>query len=148
MGNSLKDALMKVGLRSTKTENERLSKKGREVKLSERHQETRNYCENCNAVQPDVERYKHRSPFTDAEWICSACADKLELHDKFRVTQQSEFAKNGRFRREYGPTLDLSKQQTSTHKREGKPHHRQDNRDNRDNRVNRDQRGPHKVPRR
>lgn len=111
MGNSLKDALMKAGLRSTKVENERMSKKGREVTQSERHQEIRNYCEHCNAVHPDVERYRHKSPFTDAEWICSACVDKLEIHDKFRVTQQSEFSKNGRFRREYGPTLDLSKPQ-------------------------------------
>lgn len=138
MSNSLKDALMKAGLRSTKAENERMSKKGREVKQSERHQEIRNYCEHCCAVHPDVERYKHRSPFTDAEWICSACADKLELHDKFRVTQQSEFAKNGRFRREYGPTLDLSKPQQPS----GKPQHRPDNHGNRDNRDNRDQRGP------
>lgn len=111
MANSLKDALLKAGLRSAKVENERKSKQGREIKQSEKHQELRNYCEHCNCTQPDVEKFRHRSPFTDAQWICSACADKLEIHDNCRTTQQSEFAKNGRYRREYGPTLDLSKTQ-------------------------------------
>ena len=105
---SLKDALLKAGLSSTKNENHRDSAKGRERKQSEKHQHARNFCEQCNSTQPDVERYKHRNPTTDAEWICVACADRLMIHDQFRVTQQSDFSKRKMFRREYGETLDLS----------------------------------------
>ena len=103
---SLKDALKKAGLSSSKTQNDRENHRGQVKKASEKHQEHRNFCEVCELVQPDVERYKHRNPTVDAEWICSACADKEQIQDQFRVTHQSDFARAGRFRREFGATKD------------------------------------------
>ena len=106
---SLKDALLKAGLNSTKTQNmrENLGPK-KERKKSELHQQERNFCEVCQLIQPDVERFKHRNPTVDAEWICSACADREEILDQFRVTSQSNFSKVKRYRREFGPTRDAS----------------------------------------
>jgi hypothetical protein len=109
MAKSLKDQLKEAGFRSTKMENERDSGKGRERKQAEKHQTTRNFCEHCNLVQPDVERYKHRMPTTEAEWICLNCADKLMIEDRFRFSQQSDVSKNGMFRRYFGATKDFSK---------------------------------------
>ncbi|OIQ20438.1 MAG: hypothetical protein BM556_00400 [Bacteriovorax sp. MedPE-SWde] len=105
---SLKDAMMKAGLKSTKSQNERDRRPAKTVKKIEKHQETRNFCEVCQFIQPDVERYKHKNPTIDAEWICAACADKNDIHDQFRMTNQSEFAKSKRFRREFGPTKVFS----------------------------------------
>ena len=102
---SLKDALLKAGLSSSKTENERKGKYKKDRTKTEKHQERRNYCEVCDTTQPDVEKFKHKNPRIDAEWICVNCADKNEIHDKFRLTAQSEFAKSKRYRRFYGPTL-------------------------------------------
>ena len=104
MGKSLKDALLKAGLTSTKTQNDRDSAKGRVQKKSEKHQHTRNFCEVCEAIYPDVERYKHRNPTIDAQWICVSCADKNMIDDEFRVTHQSDMAKKGMFKRFYGAT--------------------------------------------
>lgn len=105
MANTLKDALMKAGLRATQHENEREKRpKNEPTKKSVAHQERRNYCEVCNNVQPDVERYAHKNPLIDAQWICVACADKNMIEDRFRATHQSDFALRGLFRREYGPT--------------------------------------------
>lgn len=103
---SLKDALLKAGLSSSKNENSRSKKLVKEKNKTEKHQEHRNFCEVCDTTQPDVERFKHKMPTVDAEWICSNCADKNEIHDKFRVTNQSEFSTSGRYRRYYGPTID------------------------------------------
>ena len=114
----MKDALMKAGLRPSKGENERNRKtKWDKIKKSARHQDQRNYCESCNLVQPDVERYKHRNRTVDAEWICVSCADKLLIDDQYRITAQSDFSKRQIFKREYGATqkiIDnkLSKQST------------------------------------
>ncbi len=110
MGKSLKEQLMNAGFRSNKMENHRESAKGRERKQSEKHQTTRNFCEHCQLIQPDVERYKHRMPTTEAEWICLACVDKLMIDDKFRVTQQSDVSKKGMFKRYFGQTKDFSKE--------------------------------------
>ena len=104
---SLKDALLKAGVKTAKTENHRDSPKNLEKK-SEKHQQMRNFCEVCELIHPDVERFKHRIPLLDAEWICASCADKEMVHDKFRVTAQSQFAKEKRYMREYGPTLSPS----------------------------------------
>jgi len=102
---SLKDALLKAGLKSSKNENERQKRKNWvEVKKSVVHQEQRNYCEVCESIQPDVERYKHRNPVIDAQWICVSCADKNMIDDKFRVTVQSDFSIKKVFRREFGQT--------------------------------------------
>lgn len=102
---SLKDALLKAGLKSSKNENDRQKRKNWvEVKKSVIHQEQRNYCEVCESIQPDVERYKHRNPVIDAQWICVSCADKNMIDDKFRVTVQSDFSIKKIFRREFGQT--------------------------------------------
>jgi hypothetical protein len=110
MGKSLKDQLMQAGFRSNKMENHRESAKGRERKQSEKHQTTRNFCEHCSLIHPDVERYKHRMPTTEAEWICLGCADKLMIDDKFRVSQQSDVSKKGMFKRYFGATKDFSQE--------------------------------------
>lgn len=109
---SLKDAMLKAGLKSTKSQNEREKVSPKKVKKIESHQETRNFCEVCQLIQPDVEKYKHKNPTVDAEWICVCCADRAEIHDQFRVTHQSDSAKKRTFRREFGPTQKFS----NTHK--------------------------------
>jgi hypothetical protein len=105
---SLKDALLKVGIKETAkpsapNQREKLAKK----KVTEVvvHQEQRNFCENCEQVRPDVELYKHRNPTTEAEWICVRCADQLQIADTFRKTAQSDTSIRKMFRREYGATL-------------------------------------------
>lgn len=120
MAKSLKDALMNAGFRSTKLENHRDSGRGRVQKKSEIHQKTRNFCEHCQNIYPDVERYKHRNPTTEAEWICVACADKLMIDDQFRVTHQSDFAKKNMFRRYFGATKSFDEAVKGHHK---KPSH-------------------------
>ena len=109
MGKSLKDALAKAGFQSSKNENHRDSAKGRERKAAEKHQHARNYCEHCNSYLPDVEKYKHHNPTTEAEWICVACADKLMISDDCRVTNQSDFSKQGNFTRYFGHTKQFDK---------------------------------------
>ena len=123
---SLKDQLEKVGFKSKKAENERrLKKLKKEVTKTEKHQERRNFCEICEFIQPDVERFKHKNPRVDAEWICSNCADKNEILDDFRITHQSDSAINGRFRRYYGHTKDFSNENTNVQQdNRGKPNHR------------------------
>ena len=106
MSKSLKDALLKAGLQSSKTQNDRVQKKGTNLKQSEKHQYTRTFCEVCELDHGDVERYKHRNPTIDAEWICLGCADKNMIDDRFRVTMQSELSKKGNFRRYFGATKD------------------------------------------
>ena len=123
---SLKDALLKAGLKSAKTENERQSKYKSDKTKVEKHQEKRDFCEICECIQPDVEKFKHRNPRVDANWICVNCADKNEIHDKFRITHQSSFAKQGRYQRFYGPTEKIGGNEwqpkpTKTSKAEEKP---------------------------
>ncbi len=105
---SMKDALKKAGFKATKSENERDHKPKKLETKVEVHQKTRNFCEVCDLIQPDVERFQHKNPTIDAEWICSACADKEMILDEFRMTHQSNFAIQKRYRREYGPTKDFS----------------------------------------
>lgn len=137
---SLKDALMKAGVNSTKTQNMRKKIDTKTAKKSEKHQQERNFCEVCELIQPDVERFKHKNPTIDAEWICGACADKEMIHDKFRITQQSEFAKARRYRREFGETLDLS-EKTQHKKFERDTKRPQKNRRNNRNDSRNDNRG-------
>ena len=106
---SLKEALLKAGFKSSKLENEREPKKIKDLKKSELHQRERNFCEICQTIQPDVERFIHKNALIDAQWICANCADKAEILDDFRVTHQSEFAIKGRYRRQYGPTKKFDK---------------------------------------
>lgn len=108
---TLKDALMKAGLRQTvdvKVNNQREKIAKKKVTESVVHQEQRNFCENCEQVMPDVELYHHRNPTTDAEWICLRCADQLQIQDKFRKTAQSDTSIRKMFRREFGPTTPMS----------------------------------------
>jgi superfamily II helicase len=107
---SLKDALKKAGYSTAKDENERQRKLKKEVTKTEKHQEHRNFCEVCEFIQPDVERFRHKHPRIDAEWICSNCADKNEILDEFRLTNQSDSARTGGYRRYYGPIKDFSKE--------------------------------------
>lgn len=113
---SLKDALLKAGLKETAkpsvaNQREKLSKK--QVTETVVHQEQRNFCEACEQIRPDVELYKHRNPTTDAEWICVRCADQLQIADTFRKTAQSDTSIKKMFRREYGATLNPSEIKSS-----------------------------------
>lgn len=104
---SLKDALLKAGLKgssSAKDQNKRKFVPKSEVTKSMTHQKQRNYCEECDTTQPDVELYKHSMPTTNAEWMCVRCADKLKIADKFRKTAQSDTSIRNMFKREYGAT--------------------------------------------
>lgn len=109
---SLKDALIKAGVTTTKTQNIRVKVDKKEKTKTMSHQEQRNFCEVCDQVHPDVELYKHRNPTTEAEWICVRCADQLQIVDTFRKTAQSDTSIRKMFRREYGATanpLDFKK---------------------------------------
>ena len=117
---SIKDALSKAGFKSAKNENERKQKVTKEMTKVEKHQEHRNFCEVCEAVHPDVERFKHKNSRIDAEWICSNCADKNEILDDFRITNQSNSSKTGRYRRYYGHTRDFTKE-SNTVKKDNRP---------------------------
>lgn len=117
---SLKDALLKAGFKSTKTENERKHVPTHLKKKVERHQEQRNFCEICELIHPDVERFKHRLPHIDAEWICLNCADKEQVPDQFRVTAQSDASKGHRYRRAFGATKDFSAERPGAGRHEHK----------------------------
>lgn len=101
---SLKDQLLKAGLRPTQSPNEREAIKKKQVTESVLHQEQRNFCEECQQVRPDVELYHHNNPTTEAEWICVKCADQLKIQDTFRQTAQSDTSIKRMFRREHGAT--------------------------------------------
>jgi hypothetical protein len=103
---SLKDALIKAGVTTTKTQNIRVKVDKKEKTKTMSHQEQRNFCEVCDQVHPDVELYKHRNPTTEAEWICVRCADQLQIADTFRKTAQSDTSIRKMFRREYGATAN------------------------------------------
>ncbi|MFN8370581.1 MAG: hypothetical protein U0T83_08165 [Bacteriovoracaceae bacterium] len=109
---SLKDALLKAGLKETpkpkvenvKAHNERKAIPKKKETESMAHQKQRNFCEECRQIHPDVEQYFHKNPTTDAEWICIRCADRLQILDNTRQTAQSDTSIRKMFRREYGAT--------------------------------------------
>jgi hypothetical protein len=112
---SLKDELMKAGLKATqspKAANEREQINKKKVTEAIIHQEQRNFCEECQQVRPDVELYYHRNPTTEAEWICVKCADQLKILDTFRQTAQSDTSIRKMFRREHGVTRASSEFKT------------------------------------
>ena len=119
---TFKDAFEKAGIKTSSTENYRKRKSHKEKNKSEKFQETRIFCEVCEATHQDVEKYKHRMPLIEAEWICSNCADKNSILDECRVTQQSHASKNGTFRRFYGAMKDFSKD--GTPKENKRPHNK------------------------
>jgi RNase P subunit RPR2 len=108
---TLKDALLKAGLKPTtspKEQNEREHISKKKMTESVSHQVQRNFCEECQQVLPDVELYYHRNPTTEAEWICVKCADRLKIADTFRQTAQSDTSIKKMFRREHGATRPSS----------------------------------------
>jgi AraC-like DNA-binding protein len=117
---SLKEQLLAAGLTATPTPKdhnarEKIAKK--KVTESVIHQEQRNFCEECQLVQPDVELYHHRNPTTDAEWICVRCADKLKIPDTCRKTAQSDTSIKKMFKREHGATLSASEIKSRAHEK-------------------------------
>ncbi len=64
----------------------------------------RTECECCKKSGPDVEYYEHKNRSLNVRWLCVKCADSYNIPDACRLTEQSQFAKNGRFLREYGAT--------------------------------------------
>ncbi len=105
---SLKEQLLKAGLKATQSPNEREQIKKKQVTESVLHQDQRNFCEECQQVRPDVELYYHHNPTTEAEWICVKCADQLKIADTCRQTAQSDTSIKKMFRREHGATLSPS----------------------------------------
>lgn len=119
---SLKDALLNAGLKPTsdaKSQNVREKVSKKQMTETVTHQEQRNFCEVCDQVRPDVEKYHHRNPTTEAEWICVRCADQLQIADKFRKTAQSETSIKRMFRREYGATENISVQKVAPNANRG-----------------------------
>lgn len=104
MSSSMKDALIKAGLvsketiRKEKVENTDVKQKG----IHEHHLKT--YCPQCNKNAEDVEYYNHTNRSLKSPWLCLVCADKFNIHDDMRQTQQSPTSRAGRFQRFYGPT--------------------------------------------
>lgn len=127
---SLKDALKAAGFSGSKTQNEREKTRGKVMTKTEKNQFSRNFCEVCERTLPDVERYKHRNPTVDAQWICVGCADLHMIEDRFRATAQSDFSKSNRFKRFYGETikLDPNKDRNSKKTNRNADGNRQDNR--------------------
>lgn len=74
----------------------------REEQIHEHHLRTE--CEACKKSGPDVEFYEHSNRMLNVKWLCIKCADTHRISDERRQTQQSQFARSGRFLREYGAT--------------------------------------------
>lgn len=110
MGNSLKEALEKAGLKSSRRENEQKKKQkvSRQPTEVEKHHQHRSFCDCCKKTAPDVEFYKHNNPSIQANWLCIVCADKHFIPDDTRQSNQSAFAMRGTFRRRYGRTKKFS----------------------------------------
>lgn len=68
------------------------------------HHHIRTACDACQKSSPDVEYYEHKNRSLEKNWLCVKCADTHNISDEFRQTMQSQFAKTGRFLREYGAT--------------------------------------------
>ena len=112
MGTSLKDALLKAGMKSSPPVSKRPKENQREfIKKKtddQRNQEQRNFCEVCETICPDVEYYAHHIPSLTARWICCRCADIKMIPDSCRQTAQSDVCRKGIFKREFGETKRLA----------------------------------------
>ncbi len=108
MGTSLKDALLKAGMKATPVVSKRPKENQRAfIKKKtddQRNQEQRNFCEVCETICPDVEYYAHHIPSLTARWICCRCADIKMIPDSCRQTAQSDVCRKGIFKREFGDT--------------------------------------------
>ena len=112
MGTSLKDALLKAGMKSSPPVSKRPKENQRTfIKKKtddQRNQEQRNFCEVCETICPDVEYYAHHIPSLEARWICCRCADIKMIPDSCRTTAQSDVCRKGIFKREFGETKRLA----------------------------------------
>lgn len=104
MGNSLKEALEKAGLKPSKRRNKRKKPKKSQQPQNERQPQHQSFCDCCKKTAPDVELYRHSNPSLQAKWLCIICADNHFIPDDTRQTNQSDFAMRGTFRRRYGKT--------------------------------------------
>ncbi len=117
---SLEDALKKAGLvkggggakgtTSPKIEGKPEQKKNfsppaRAKKKHDHHHAQKTRCDSCQNFSPDVEYYEHRSQLVPVKWLCLICADRNQIPDETRKTEQSDNARNKLFRREFGRTL-------------------------------------------
>lgn len=108
----LKQALIKAGLVSKEEAKDRKEppKKSKvpqkEFKKFHEHQ-IKTECELCGYNTPDVEYYRHNNKLIVKRWLCIKCADEYKIADDLRETQQSSYAKSGRFRRMWGRTKAL-----------------------------------------
>ncbi|MBF0493384.1 MAG: hypothetical protein HQM15_11480 [Deltaproteobacteria bacterium] len=121
MTTTLQEALLKAGLAKSKSLPDQKDKKKTILKSGEQRPAQarfdnredkapiRTFCEACKRSGPDIELYEHQNRLISAKWICVRCADTHNIHDNTRQTHQSQHAKNGMFRREYGPTKVFSK---------------------------------------
>ncbi len=119
----LRDKLIRAGFLSTELKKEfekgspkqrRLPPDGEKKKRSNQNSDnpsregsamhSRTLCEQCGKTTPDVECYHHSIRRLRGEWLCVACADEFCIDDKIRVTNGSQHARTGLFRRNYGRT--------------------------------------------
>ena len=132
MGTSLKDALLKVGIKPTEkkaAQNERPRPKpapatpyvAPKKSQDQINQEQRNFCEVCEQICPDVELYFHRNTSLNAKWICIHCADVNMIPDSVRQTMQSDVARKGIFKREFGETRRVVTPQAQQSRPDGRP---------------------------
>jgi len=64
----------------------------------------RTECEACKKSYSDVEYYEHGNKSLLEKWLCLKCVDYYKIPDGCRMTVQSQDARSGLFRRQYGPT--------------------------------------------
>jgi hypothetical protein len=114
MADSFKEAMLKAGLISKeslarekeKERREKIQSKGPSQEGIHAHH-LRTDCDQCKKNSPDVEYYEHANRSLSAKWLCLECADKSWIPDETRQTAQSQHAKSGMFRRQFGKTKVL-----------------------------------------
>lgn len=104
MTQTLQQALIKAGLVSKEKLKKAESKRKPGFIEGKHHHHIRTECEACGKSSPDVEYYEHKNRSLDKKWLCVKCADTYNISDDFRQTVQSQHAKSGLFRRQYGAT--------------------------------------------
>ena len=110
MTQTLQQALIKAGLVSKeklkKAEEEKKKRTKKSVGFIEgkHHHHIRTACEACGKSSPDGDYSEHKNRNLDKKWLCVKCADTHNISDEFRQTVQSQHAKSGLFRRQYGRT--------------------------------------------
>lgn len=110
----LKDALIKAGLvpKETAEDRKRRPKKSKAPKKEFKkfkEDQIKTECEYCHNNTPDVEYYRHNNKLVVKRWLCIKCADEYKIDDDLRDTNQSSYARSGRFHRMWGRTKHFSK---------------------------------------